>query len=171
MKETGRVVLLCHGGVGVEGSVVEVEAVDGVGGEVRAGADVKIGSAGEASVGDMVVGVLGSEKKGEEEEEEEEEEEKRIKRAMRMEEPIGEFGGVRLAVKVETTAKTGIEMEALTGVMGAAMNVVDMVKGVDKGVVVEGVRVVGKRGGRSGGWGVWGDGGGAGKKEEREDGT
>ena len=48
-------------------------------------------------------------------------------------------------------------MEALTGVMGAALTAVDMVKSVDKGVVIQDVKVVGKKGGRSGGWGVFAD--------------
>lgn len=72
--------------------------------------------------------------------------------------PIGEFGGVRISVDVETTAKTGVEMEALTGVVGAALTVVDICKSVDKGCVIEGVEIIGKKGGRSGGWGVWADG-------------
>lgn len=80
--------------------------------------------------------------------------------------PISPHGGVRISVSVETTAKTGVEMEALTGVMGAALTVVDMCKGVDRGCVIEGVRVVGKRGGRSEGWGVWaGEGNGEGEGE------
>jgi len=69
--------------------------------------------------------------------------------------PIGDFGGVRISVSVETTAKTGVEMEALAGVMGAALTVVDMCKGLDKSCEIGGVKVVGKRGGRSGDWGVW----------------
>ena len=70
-------------------------------------------------------------------------------------EVIGVHGGVRIDVEVETTAKTGIEMEALNGVVGAALTVVDMCKGVDKKCEISGVKVVGKKGGRSGGWGVF----------------
>ncbi|KAF2874029.1 molybdenum cofactor biosynthesis protein C [Massariosphaeria phaeospora] len=62
------------------------------------------------------------------------------------------FGGVDVEAKVECTGQTGVEMEALTGVMGAALSVVDMCKAVDKGMRVEGVRVVLKEGGRSGTW-------------------
>ncbi|KAI9842707.1 MAG: hypothetical protein M1837_006992 [Sclerophora amabilis] len=65
---------------------------------------------------------------------------------------LGEFGGVTVRVNVECFGPTGVEMEALTGVMGAALTVVDMCKGVDKGLRIEGVRVVLKKGGRSGEW-------------------
>ena len=48
-----------------------------------------------------------------------------------------EAGLVRIAAEVETTARTGVEMEALTAAAVAALNVYDMVKGIDPGVVVE----------------------------------
>ena len=54
--------------------------------------------------------------------------------------------------KVQCTGPTGVEMEALTAVMGAGLTVVDMCKAVDKGMRIEGVRVVLKEGGRSGTW-------------------
>lgn len=84
--------------------------------------------------------------------------------------------------RVECTGKTGVEMEAMTAVMVAGLNVVDMVKAVDRGCVLGGVRCVEKRGGRRGGWGVrgwekwwetgvWAEGdGGVGKEGEWEDG-
>ncbi|ORY09820.1 molybdenum cofactor biosynthesis protein C, partial [Clohesyomyces aquaticus] len=62
------------------------------------------------------------------------------------------FGGVEVVAKVQCTGATGVEMEALTAVMGASLTVVDMCKAVDKGMRVEGVRVVLKEGGRSGSW-------------------
>ncbi|KAI9753513.1 MAG: hypothetical protein M4579_005110 [Chaenotheca gracillima] len=65
---------------------------------------------------------------------------------------LGEHGGVHVKAKVECQGPTGVEMEALTGVMGAALTIVDMCKGVDRGLRIEGVRVVLKRGGRSGEW-------------------
>ncbi len=61
-----------------------------------------------------------------------------------------EEGRVRITAEVRTHARTGVEMEALTAVMVAALTVIDMGKAVDKGMVVEGVRVLEKRGGRSG---------------------
>lgn len=79
--------------------------------------------------------------------------------------PIGPYGGVHISLQVETTAKTGVEMEALTGVMGAALTVVDMCKSVDKGCVIDDVKVVGKKGGRSGGIGIWREGLGEGLSE------
>jgi cyclic pyranopterin phosphate synthase len=59
-------------------------------------------------------------------------------------------GCVYLRAEARTTAKTGVEMEALTAVAVAALTVIDMGKAVDKGMVVEGLRVVEKEGGRSG---------------------
>ena len=44
-------------------------------------------------------------------------------------------------------------MEALAGVVGAGLTVIDMCKSVDRGLRMEGVRVVWKRGGKSGDWG------------------
>ena len=55
-----------------------------------------------------------------------------------------EAGEVRITGEVETIARTGVEMEALTAVSVAALNVYDMVKGIDKGVVVERVRLLEK---------------------------
>ncbi|KAH7406898.1 hypothetical protein DE146DRAFT_648739, partial [Phaeosphaeria sp. MPI-PUGE-AT-0046c] len=62
------------------------------------------------------------------------------------------FGGVSIEAKVQCTGPTGVEMEALTAVMGAALSVVDMCKAVDKFQRVQDVRVVLKEGGKSGVW-------------------
>jgi cyclic pyranopterin monophosphate synthase len=53
-------------------------------------------------------------------------------------------GGVELLASAETTAQTGVEMEALVAVSVAALTVYDMAKAVDKKMVVEGVRLVEK---------------------------
>jgi cyclic pyranopterin monophosphate synthase len=53
-------------------------------------------------------------------------------------------GLVRITAAVETTARTGVEMEALTAVSVAALNVYDLVKGIDKGIVIESVRLLEK---------------------------
>jgi cyclic pyranopterin phosphate synthase len=52
--------------------------------------------------------------------------------------------GVRVTCQVRTQARTGVEMEALTGAAVAALTLYDMSKAVDKGMRVEGVRVVKK---------------------------
>ncbi|KAK5712225.1 hypothetical protein LTR17_018038 [Elasticomyces elasticus] len=60
------------------------------------------------------------------------------------------YGAIELQVVVETVGPTGVEMEALSAVNGAALTVYDMCKAVDKGMEIAGVRVVYKTGGRSG---------------------
>lgn len=61
-------------------------------------------------------------------------------------------GGQTIHIRAEarTTARTGVEMEALTAAAVAALTVIDMGKAIDKGMVVEGLRLVEKSGGRSG---------------------
>ena len=59
-------------------------------------------------------------------------------------------GGYTIAATVRTTDRTGVEMEALTAVAVAALTIYDMVKAVDRGMVIGGIEVVEKRGGRSG---------------------
>jgi cyclic pyranopterin phosphate synthase len=63
-----------------------------------------------------------------------------------------EASAVHCTATVETTGQTGVEMEALTAVQVALLTVYDMCKAVDKGMVMEGVRVLEKRGGKSGDW-------------------
>jgi len=58
--------------------------------------------------------------------------------------------GVRITATVKTTGQTGIEMEALTAVSTTALTVYDMAKAVDKAMVISGIRVVLKDGGKSG---------------------
>jgi len=60
--------------------------------------------------------------------------------------------GVQVSVTVRTADRTGVEMEALTGVAVAALAVIDMVKGIDKSTSISDVRLVAKSGGRSGDW-------------------
>lgn len=55
-----------------------------------------------------------------------------------------ELGRVRIRAEVETTARTGVEMEALTAASIAALNVYDLVKGIDPDLVIEGVRLLEK---------------------------
>jgi cyclic pyranopterin phosphate synthase len=58
--------------------------------------------------------------------------------------------GYEIEARVRTTAQTGVEMEALTAVSVAALTVYDMLKAVDRTMVIGEIRVVEKRGGRSG---------------------
>ena len=53
---------------------------------------------------------------------------------------------------VETRGQTGVEMEALTAVQVTLLTIYDMCKAVDKGMRIEGVQVVEKKGGKSGDW-------------------
>ncbi len=59
---------------------------------------------------------------------------------------------VRCTATVATTGRTGVEMEALTAVQVGLLTIYDMCKAVDRGMVIEGVRLVEKRGGKSGDW-------------------
>ncbi|KAK5664162.1 hypothetical protein OQA88_377 [Cercophora sp. LCS_1] len=61
-------------------------------------------------------------------------------------------GRVDIEARVSCDGKTGVEMEALTAASAAALTVYDMCKAVDKGMVIEGLRVVLKEGGKSGRW-------------------
>ncbi len=58
--------------------------------------------------------------------------------------------GVTISATVKTSGQTGVEMEALTAVTTAALTVYDMVKAVDKSMVIENIRVTLKDGGKSG---------------------
>ncbi len=59
-------------------------------------------------------------------------------------------GRINVTATASTTARTGVEMEALTAVSVAALTLYDMCKSVDRGMCIEGVRLVRKTGGRSG---------------------
>jgi cyclic pyranopterin phosphate synthase len=58
--------------------------------------------------------------------------------------------GIRIEATVKTGGQTGVEMEALTAVSTAALTLYDMVKAVEKGMVIEGIRLKLKEGGKSG---------------------
>lgn len=60
--------------------------------------------------------------------------------------------GVRCRARAETRGRTGVEMEALTAVQVALLTVYDMCKALDRGMHIEGVRLLEKRGGKSGTW-------------------
>jgi len=60
--------------------------------------------------------------------------------------------GITATVTAATEGKTGVEMEALTGVSVALLSIYDMAKAVDKGMVIDGIRLLSKTGGKSGDW-------------------
>lgn len=61
-------------------------------------------------------------------------------------------GLLEIEVTVKTVDRTGVEMEALTAACASALTVYDMVKSVDRGLVIEDVGLLQKSGGRSGTW-------------------
>ncbi|MGI9393822.1 MAG: cyclic pyranopterin monophosphate synthase MoaC [Boseongicola sp.] len=58
--------------------------------------------------------------------------------------------GIRVEAIVKTTGQTGVEMEALSAVTTACLTVYDMAKAVEKGMIIEGIRLLLKDGGKSG---------------------
>ena len=63
-----------------------------------------------------------------------------------------EADAVRVTATASLTGKTGVEMEALTAASVALLTIYDMAKAVDKAMVIDGVRLIEKRGGKSGDW-------------------
>jgi cyclic pyranopterin phosphate synthase len=63
-----------------------------------------------------------------------------------------EDDAVRATAKATLTGKTGVEMEALTATSVALLTIYDMAKALDKAMVIEGVRLLAKTGGKSGDW-------------------
>jgi cyclic pyranopterin phosphate synthase len=59
---------------------------------------------------------------------------------------------VHCTVQAETLGRTGVEMEALTAVQVGLLTIYDMVKAIDRGMVMENIRVLEKHGGKSGSW-------------------
>ena len=59
---------------------------------------------------------------------------------------------VRCTAQVETHGRTGVEMEALTAVQVGLLTIYDMCKAADRGMVMHGIRVLEKKGGKSGDW-------------------
>ena len=65
-------------------------------------------------------------------------------------EPDGERPGIHITATTKTSAKTGVEMEALTAVSVAALTLYDMCKSADRGMRIQDIRLVRKLGGKSG---------------------
>ena len=64
--------------------------------------------------------------------------------------PDSTLPGVRITATVRTSGQTGVEMEALTAVSVACLTVYDMLKAVEKGMQIDGIRLLRKDGGKSG---------------------
>lgn len=64
--------------------------------------------------------------------------------------PDADLPGIVVRARVKVAGKTGVEMEALTAVSVACLTVYDMVKAVERGMRIEGIRLIEKHGGRSG---------------------
>ena len=67
-------------------------------------------------------------------------------------EPEPDRRRVRCVATVKTTGQTGVEMEALTAVQVALLTIYDMCKAVDRGMTMQGIRLLEKSGGKSGDW-------------------
>jgi cyclic pyranopterin monophosphate synthase len=61
-------------------------------------------------------------------------------------------GGIRVLASARVVGQTGVEMEALTAAAVAGLTLIDMTKGIERGVSIESVRLLEKSGGRSGTW-------------------
>ncbi|MEO7786674.1 MAG: cyclic pyranopterin monophosphate synthase MoaC [Sphingomicrobium sp.] len=66
--------------------------------------------------------------------------------------PDDSLPGFRIAAETRTTGRTGVEMEALTAVTVAALTLFDMLKAIDRTMVIGNARVIAKSGGASGDW-------------------
>jgi cyclic pyranopterin phosphate synthase len=64
--------------------------------------------------------------------------------------PDAKLPGIRVTARVKVSGQTGVEMEALTAVSVACLTIYDMVKAVERGMRIEGIRLIEKSGGRSG---------------------
>jgi cyclic pyranopterin phosphate synthase len=64
--------------------------------------------------------------------------------------PDAKLPGIVVKARVKVAGQTGVEMEALTAVAVACLTIYDMVKAVERGMRIEGIRLVEKSGGRSG---------------------
>lgn len=63
-----------------------------------------------------------------------------------------EINQIIITTKAETTAQTGVEMEAMLAATIASLTIYDMTKALERGIIIEKVRLLSKRGGKSGEW-------------------
>ena len=64
--------------------------------------------------------------------------------------PLDEGSAIEIEARVQVTAKTGVEMEAMVAVSAAALTIYDMCKSIDRAMVIDSISLVEKSGGRSG---------------------
>jgi molybdenum cofactor biosynthesis enzyme len=138
-KRTADLIPLAHPGIGITGVTIEVELFEASAGESSA----RTKRAEEEAAADPDLALAGISAAPPTE-----------MASKAVTPPNCEYGGVSITATVECRGKTGVEMEALTAASVAGLTVYDMCKGVDKGMVMQGVRVVKKTGGKSRGW-VW----------------
>ena len=67
-------------------------------------------------------------------------------------EPDEALPGIRIKATAKLSGQTGVEMEALTAASIALLTIYDMLKAIDRGMVIDGVRLLEKHGGKSGSW-------------------
>ena len=67
-------------------------------------------------------------------------------------EPSESGGGLDVTARVKCSGKTGVEMEALTGVSVALLTLYDMAKSIERGMRIEGIELIEKQGGAGGDW-------------------
>jgi len=67
-------------------------------------------------------------------------------------EPDQDLPGLRVTATAKLTGKTGVEMEALTAASVACLTIYDMAKAIDKAMIIGGIRLLSKSGGKSGDW-------------------
>jgi molybdenum cofactor biosynthesis enzyme len=138
-KKTADLIPLAHPGIGITGVTIEVELFERSAGESSA-RNKRAGEETAASTDLAFAGISAASPT-----------ETASKATIP---PNCKYGGVSITATVECEGKTGVEMEALTAASVTGLTVYDMCKGVDKGMVIQGLRVVKKTGGKSGGW-VW----------------
>ena len=66
--------------------------------------------------------------------------------------PVPALPGLKVTAEARTTARTGVEMEAMTAVAVACLTIYDMLKAIDRGMTIEAVELMAKSGGKSGDW-------------------
>ena len=67
-------------------------------------------------------------------------------------EPVQNLPGLKVKATAKVTGKTGVEMEALTAVSITCLTIYDMAKAIDRGMVIENIKLLEKSGGKSGSW-------------------